>query len=705
MDSTPSSSSFVKKRLSDMVYTWITYRQKGVQTLIIQSLSILLSVTILFLLSQVYLIFLPCLKALLWALLCGSALYPFKIRLANLLREWLDQLDRTNRSLCFGCLMLPMQLTIMLYNRFIDLMSNNLVLFIVFHFRYQIVNQIRRLFYRLLPMILSMPMAKDGHFAAIIVAIIVITIHAVIAMCTAPEHRSLLRSMPTVLLMTFIYLLYYHLGIFGQLTLLFIVCMFVIGLIATGYNLFHGSSELQVNGLIELFRDNIRIKIENYVTWIRHKPVIHQTIVYDFGFRRSRTHERIEPGVDYCACTSDSSADVCFACDRLIKVGLGNSLDLLTSIGLFMIVGSMVTFSAVFVSIKIYGECYQTIYLLQNELKNIEFIQEIIKQISEPHYIDNLINDRLNLQDDEKIFINKMLAEIRHNILPWLNPNNSSSSTGTIEHESISAVESLGWLSLNQWPKLWRLVDYKNFGDLIELVRTQASSYLPMVKSIISVSYAFIFVILDSSTMLMSFVFNFIIFLLALFYLLSSSQNKYKPIELIDHMVASLFISNQEENRFSHYVEQVVNSIFAATIKISAFYGVYTWLLHSLFALRICYIPSAIAAILAAVPLLNAYWASLPACIYLYFFEGNLALVKSLSMFGLAMLPSFMVDSSIYSDIGKGGHPYLTGLAITCGVLYYGVEGALFGPLWLCLLVIIVNMCTEMDGRNMLSPS
>lgn len=118
-------------------------------------------------------------------------------------------------------------------------------------------------------------------------------------------------------------------------------------------------------------------------------------------------------------------------------------------------------------------------------------------------------------------------------------------------------------------------------------------------------------------------------------------------------MVASLVATNQEENRFSHHVEQVVNSIFAATIKISAFYGVYTWLLHSLFAIRICYIPAFIAAILAAVPLLNAYWASLPACLYLYFFDGNLSLVKSLSMFGLAMLPSFMVDSSIYSDIGK----------------------------------------------------
>ncbi|XP_046908330.2 uncharacterized protein LOC124489944 isoform X2 [Dermatophagoides farinae] len=749
MESTPSfvKTPRVKARLSDVVSTWITYRQKGVQNLVIQSLSILLSVTILFLLSQVYYIFLPCLKALLWALLCGSALYPFKIWLAKLLSEWLDQLDRTNRSLCLGCLMLPMQLTWMLYNCFIELMSSNLVLFVVFHFRYQIVCHVRRLSSKLLPMVI-----KDGHLAAIVIALVVIIVHFVISMSLAPEHRKLSRSMPSVLLMACVYALHYHMGIFGQLTLLLIVCMFVVGFIATIYNIVHGSTEPPpFDGLVNVFRENVRTKVENYVTWIRDKyqqstdhidgrdmnigqlfitrlftvsafaiaehmnvsnlllaiVLVHLILQRMLAMLISdQLSTCIEFGKRWLELVMEKTAnkfkdDILFRMlayffrqgDRLIKVGLRNSLDLLTSISLFVIVGLMVTFSTVFVSIKIYGECYQTIYLLQNELKTIEFIQEsiniTIKQISEPHYVDNLINDRLNLQDDEKIFINKMLAEFRHNILPWL--NNSSNDHQSIPLTSESS-DRLEWLSLNQWPKLWRLVDYKNFSQLIELLRTQASSYLPMVKSIVSVSYAFVFVILDSSTML-------IIFLLALFYLLSSSQNKYKPIELMDHMAASLVTSNQEENKFSHYVEQVVNSIFAATIKISAFYGVYTWLLHSLFSIGICYIPAVIAAILAAVPLLNAYWASLPACLYLYYFEGNLALVKSLSMFGLAMLPSFMVDSSIYSDIGKGGHPYLTGLAITCGVVYYGVEGALFGPLWLCLLFIIMNMCTEMDGN------
>ncbi len=75
-----------------------------------------------------------------------------------------------------------------------------------------------------------------------------------------------------------------------------------------------------------------------------------------------------------------------------------------------------------------------------------------------------------------------------------------------------------------------------------------------------------------------------IVFLTALFYLLSTSGSQYKVVEWVSGVSMG--------TRFSESVDFAVRDVFGATLKMAAFYGFYTWMTHSLFGINIVFIPS-----------------------------------------------------------------------------------------------------------------
>lgn len=60
--------------------------------------------------AAVYVLFLilePFFKPLFWALLVGSLLHPFKYKLSNKLKSWFENLEKTNTSVVFGLMVIP----------------------------------------------------------------------------------------------------------------------------------------------------------------------------------------------------------------------------------------------------------------------------------------------------------------------------------------------------------------------------------------------------------------------------------------------------------------------------------------------------------------------------------------------------------------------------------------------------------------------
>lgn len=201
---------------------------------------------------------------------------------------------------------------------------------------------------------------------------------------------------------------------------------------------------------------------------------------------------------------------------------------MLTSLALIFTVTVVIAFFSVFLSIKVYGECYSAIYLLRNELGKIDYIRDGINltfnDVTNVDYLNNLVRDNLlstnkwNLKEEDKVMISKMLVDFGENILVFLNASrNDPESNLNKLNQSILTTDTTGAPTTNVGTlALIRsllshlsLTDLKfNFEIISSLVNSRANSYLPLVKSFISIFYTFIFVILDGGFVVLGFVLN-----------------------------------------------------------------------------------------------------------------------------------------------------------------------------------------------------
>nr|XP_003705202.1 PREDICTED: transmembrane protein 245 isoform X1 [Megachile rotundata] len=287
----------------------------------------------------------------------------------------------------------------------------------------------------------------------------------------------------------------------------------------------------------------------------------------------------------------------------------------------------------------------------------------------------------------------------------WMMSNESADLIGpTVDVAAAYSVWESFTESFGKTPlQLFNMTSIQNFvKENIGIFMSVLDSIWSIIKGNMSVILALFteifYIILMSGSAVLNFALSMVVFFTTLFYLLSSSDKTYRPIEFTTVFSPISCHSALPIDGFAIALQEAVIGVFAATFKLASFFGMWTWFIHNLFEVKIVYLPATFATILGAVPFLDAYFACIPATLELWFTRGSMTAIL---FFMFHFLPCNIVVTEFYKEIKGGGHPYLTGLSIAGGIFCLGVEGAIFGPLLLCCIMVAINL----SRRYLQSPS
>lgn len=382
---------------------------------------------------------------------------------------------------------------------------------------------------------------------------------------------------------------------------------------------------------------------------------------------------------------------------------LKTSIDSLTTIGIILFVSLMATVGTVFLAVQVYGESMHmvevTSSLINRTVVNSPELQELLPESlrNAQGALDSVLGDaylygrqwignavRRSLDDADEAHA----AEIERQVLElwdrayhlWVARNVSVDPTVPHGPSWDTFLDALRNLDFSLFTTFIR----DNIGTFMSVFESIWNVLKGNISVVLSVVTTTVSVLFGGGTAVLNFVLNFVVFLTALFYLLRASGERYKPLDLFASMLPG------SASRLGEAVEEAVAGVFAASFKMAAFYGLYTWLIHTLFDVKMVYIPTVLASLFGAVPFIGAYWACLPAVLELWLVQDQW--FKAMLMLTLQLAPTSFVDCAIYSEIKGGGHPFLTGLAIAGGVFCLGFQGALFGPMLLCVLIVAMKV-------------
>nr|CDJ87801.1 similar to chromosome 9 open reading frame 5 [Haemonchus contortus] len=178
-----------------------------------------------------------------------------------------------------------------------------------------------------------------------------------------------------------------------------------------------------------------------------------------------------------------------------------------------------------------------------------------------------------------------------------------------------------------------------------------------------------------------------IVFLTMVYYLLSTSKERWLPVQWFGYMaklvektseISDDSSSTAEDGQSPPVMEFCITGAieqaifgFLVTLKMAIFYGLYTYFVYSLFDLNIVLIPCLLAALFAAIPIVPPYIVAIFGFLELWLVRDALSVAIVFAVMSFA--PHMYVDAAFYREV-KNSYPYVTGLSILGGMYWFGLQ-------------------------------
>eukprot|EP01084_Bolivina_argentea_P119282 211515_1 len=269
------------------------------------------------------------------------------------------------------------------------------------------------------------------------------------------------------------------------------------------------------------------------------------------------------------------------------------------------------------------------------------------------------------------------------------------------EHEWVKAVINLDFQKYMEKAQEWGL-------DLpfINKIFIYAKQFTTVISANL---FGIIGLLLSFSSWIISLGLDFMVFLACLFYLLVESDAVFATIKEIASVVPSdlntiesaatplvrdssvdstfetLFSPNpvRQGDRNPHFLHSLFKSIqdiFVVTFKIFVLHALVTWCTFSMFDVDFSFATAFTSGVFSIIPYFPPWIVCIHGVIYLIYQHQVIYALIMLSMhFALLWIDPILMERI------ENSHPYLTGTSIVLGLTQFGLNGAIIGPLLICI--------------------